>query len=211
MLPVPGGSRHRGSLWHLFDDSIPLQRDVCPHLSTLISHLLSWYRICTQSLHRWECAPQKLTASGTGRNHRVSEAALFSGTRNLATLPARGKVSAQPRIHLLQDRQEPSWFRDSAQSSLHRWECAPQKLTASVTGQSNTASEKGPVLGLYLRPGGGPNARYLCTFPVRGELACRECSDHWNSEERANLPGLLIDSNRITRGKKSQNRDKYNN
>jgi hypothetical protein len=24
----------------------------------------------------------------------------------------------------------------------------------------------------------GPNARYLCTFPVRGELACREYSDN---------------------------------
>ena len=26
--------------------------------------------------------------------------------------------------------------------------------------------------------GAGNGARYLCTFPVRGELACRECSDH---------------------------------
>jgi hypothetical protein len=25
--------------------------------------------------------------------------------------------------------------------------------------------------------------RYLCTFPARGELACRECSNHWNSGE----------------------------
>jgi hypothetical protein len=24
----------------------------------------------------------------------------------------------------------------------------------------------------------GPNAGYLCTFPARGELACREYSDH---------------------------------
>ena len=24
----------------------------------------------------------------------------------------------------------------------------------------------------------GPNARYLCTFPARGKLTCRECSDH---------------------------------
>ena len=98
-----------------------------------------------------------------------------------------------------QDRWEPSWVRDSTKLSLHRWECAPQKLPASVTGQSNTASGKGPVLGLHLSPGGGPNARYLCTFPVRGELASRESSEHWNSEERVCLPGLLIDGNRITR------------
>jgi hypothetical protein len=24
----------------------------------------------------------------------------------------------------------------------------------------------------------GQKARYLCTFPARGELACRECPDH---------------------------------
>jgi hypothetical protein len=24
----------------------------------------------------------------------------------------------------------------------------------------------------------GPNARYLCMFPARGELACKEYSDH---------------------------------
>jgi hypothetical protein len=24
----------------------------------------------------------------------------------------------------------------------------------------------------------GLNTRYLCTFPAREELACRECSDH---------------------------------
>jgi hypothetical protein len=29
----------------------------------------------------------------------------------------------------------------------------------------------------------GPNARYLYTFPERGELACREYTDQWNSGE----------------------------
>jgi hypothetical protein len=27
------------------------------------------------------------------------------------------------------------------------------------------------------------SSRPLCTFPVRGELACRECADHWDSGE----------------------------
>ena len=27
------------------------------------------------------------------------------------------------------------------------------------------------------------NSRLLDTFPARGELACRECSDHWDSGE----------------------------
>jgi hypothetical protein len=34
------------------------------------------------------------------------------------------------------------------------YKCGLQKLTASVTGQSNTASETGPVSGLHLLPGG---------------------------------------------------------
>ena len=39
-----------------------------------------------------------------------------------------------------------------------------------------------------------------CTFPERGDLACRDCSGHWNSEERACLPRLLIEGNKINRG-----------
>jgi hypothetical protein len=29
----------------------------------------------------------------------------------------------------------------------------------------------------------GPNARYLCSFLARGELACRKYSKHWDSGE----------------------------
>jgi hypothetical protein len=126
--------------------------------------------------------------------------------RHPTTFLDRGQVSTRPWRLLPQERRETSWFWDSTESSLHRWECGLLKLTASVTGQSNTSSGKGPVLGLQLRPGGGPNTRYLCTFPVRGELASRDCSDHWNSEEGASLPGLLIEGNRITRGKISKKR-----
>jgi hypothetical protein len=158
------------------------------------------------SLHRWECALQKLAASGTGRSHWASEAAHFLGSRHPATFPGRGQVSAEPQRDLPQHRQKTSWFPDSAESSLHRWECGLQKITPSVAGQSNTASGKGPDLGLHLWPGGGPNTRYLCTFPVREELAYRECSYHWNLEERASLPGLLIEGNKITRGTISKQR-----
>jgi hypothetical protein len=27
------------------------------------------------------------------------------------------------------------------------------------------------------------SSRLLCTFPARGELDCRDCSDHWDSGE----------------------------
>jgi hypothetical protein len=49
------------------------------------------------------------------------------------------------------------------------------------------------------------NARYLCTFPSRGELACRECQTT-ETQEIASLPGLLIETNRITRGTSSNQR-----
>jgi len=52
-----------------------------------------------------------------------------------------------------------------------------------VDYRSYTTSGTGPVLAFIFFQEAGPNARYLCTFPERGELACREYSDHYNSEE----------------------------
>jgi hypothetical protein len=128
----------------------------------------SWFQDSTKSsLHSSECALQRLAASGTGGSHRASGAAPFSGSRSPATFLARGHVSARPGRFLPQDRKKPSWFRDSTESSLHRWECGLQKLTASVTGQSNTASGKGPVLGLHLRPGGRSECQISVHLPCK--------------------------------------------
>ena len=55
---------------------------------------------------------------------------------------------------------ETSWFPDSDESGLHRWECRLQKLTASGTGGSHRASETAPFSG----------SRYPGTFPARGEV-----------------------------------------
>jgi hypothetical protein len=80
----------------------------------------SWFQESAElSLHRRGCAPQNLTASGIGGSHRASEAAPFSASRHLATLRARGQVSAWPGSPLPQDQREPSWFQDSAELSLH--------------------------------------------------------------------------------------------
>ena len=49
---------------------------------------------------------------------------------------------------------------DPAETSLWRWECELQMLTASVTGRSHRASEADPVSG----------SRHLGTFPARGEV-----------------------------------------
>jgi hypothetical protein len=35
------------------------------------------------------------------------------------------------------------------------------------------------------------SSRLLCTFSDRGELACRDCSDYWES---VGLPGVLTES-----------------
>ena len=61
-------------------------------------------RVCTQ----------KLTASGTGGSHRASEAEPFSGSTHPTTFLTRGRVSTRPGRLLPQDRQEPSWFQDTA-------------------------------------------------------------------------------------------------
>jgi hypothetical protein len=80
----------------------------------------SWFRDSTESsLHRLECALQKLTASGTGGSYRASEAVPFSGSRHLATFLARGQVSNQPGRSFPQHWLQPSWFRDSTESNLH--------------------------------------------------------------------------------------------
>jgi hypothetical protein len=61
---------------------------------------LRWKVVCTQ----------KLTASGTGRSHRASEAVPISGFRYPTTFPTRRQMSTRPGRPLPQDRQEPSWF-----------------------------------------------------------------------------------------------------
>jgi hypothetical protein len=130
----------------------------------------------------------------------------YTGPRFPPTSQARGKGSAWPGSSMPEHRQQTSCFQDSSESIVQRWECRIQKLTASGTGQSNSALVQVLFWAYIFGQERGPKARYLCTFPVRGELACREFSEHWNSEERASLPGLLIEANRITRGTISKQR-----
>jgi hypothetical protein len=72
--------------------------------------------------------------------------------RNSGTFPARGEVSARPGRLLLEHLQEPSSFPDPSKTSLFQ---------AFIFCQEAS-----------------PNNRYLCNFSARGELACRECSNH---------------------------------
>jgi hypothetical protein len=87
---------------------------------------------------------QKLTDSGTSGSHRASATVHVSGSIQPGTFLDRGEVSAQPGRELSEHLWETSWFPDSTKTSLHRWECGQQKLTASGTGT---------VSGLHLLPG----------------------------------------------------------
>jgi hypothetical protein len=58
------------------------------------------------------------------------------------------------------------------QTSLHR---------RALGLQNNSLLDRVPS-GIHLQPG-ELSSRPLYTFPARGELACRECSNHWDSGE----------------------------
>jgi hypothetical protein len=76
----------------------------------------------------------------------------------------------------------------NCQSICRRHLCSrtPQKLVctgASMDYRSWQLLEQVLFRAFILCQEASLNARYLCTFPERGEPACRECSDHWNSRE----------------------------
>ena len=105
----------------------------------------SWFLETSKTiLHKWECGLQKLIASGTGRSHIASEENPTSGSRHQGTLPDRREVSPPSGRALPEHLGESYWFLNPSETSLLRWECGLQKLTASGTG---------PVSGLHLLSG----------------------------------------------------------
>jgi len=82
-------------------------------------------------------------------------------------LHARGEVFTLPGRVLPEHLREPSWFQDSSKTSLCRWECGLQKLTASGTGRRNTDSGTGPVLGLHLLPEGRSESQIFVYLPCK--------------------------------------------
>jgi hypothetical protein len=75
--------------------------------------------------------------------------------------PPSQKVFMRLKFNCGKHLGEPSWFPDPSETSLHRWECGLQTLTASGTGGSHTASGADPVSG----------SRHPGTFPDRGEVS----------------------------------------
>jgi len=56
----------------------------------------------------------------------------------------------------------------------------PTTEATQLLGQAEAAQLLGQALfqAFIFCQEAGPNTRYLCTFPARGELACREYFDH---------------------------------
>jgi hypothetical protein len=158
----------------------------------------SWIPDSTKtSLPRWECGLKKLTASGTGRSHRASEEEHDSGSRHPGTFPARGEVSAPPKRALPQHLGEPSWFPDPTETSLHRWECGLEKL--------HIFWDK-PCFGLSSSVRRQVWEPDICPHSLQEESLAAESALTTEIQEKASLPGLLIEANRITRGTISKKR-----
>ena len=84
-----------------------------------------------------------------------------------------------------------------ALSSEFQWSEHSLQASSTLTGL---------VSGLHLLPGGRSERKISVHLPCKRRASCRECSDHWNSEERASVPGLLIEANKIMRGTISNQR-----
>jgi hypothetical protein len=71
-----------------------------------------------------------------------------------------------------------------------------------LLGQAEATQVLGQALfqALIFSKEAGPNARYLCNFPVSRDTLNTEI------QERASLPGLLTEANRITGGTSSNQR-----
>lgn len=120
------------------------------------------------SLLRWECGLQKL--------HRFWDRQKQHSFWN------------RPCFGLHTFRYLPHQRRGVCLGGLWPWEQVPCPSVTSLQVSVQTA-EATHLLGQALFQAfisskeAGPNARYLCTFPARGELTCREYSDHWDSGE----------------------------
>ena len=85
--------------------------------------------------------------------------------------------------------QTPFWAPDIWATSLPEERCPPGNALLEQVGKPSLrdqsaqvrvyiASGTGPVSGLHLQPRGRSECQISLHFPSRGELACREYSDH---------------------------------
>jgi hypothetical protein len=164
------GSRHLGTFPTRGEVSTQESSDC---LSRWGSHLGS--RVPQRLVCAGESADcRSYTAAETGRSNTASGIDPFWGSKHPGTLSAKGEVS--------------SWEGSDRQS---RWEthlvsCIPRRPVCAgehADCRGNTSSGKALFWASIFTQEAGLNPRPLCNFPTRGELACREYSDHWDSGE----------------------------
>jgi hypothetical protein len=157
----------------------------------------SWFLDPSEtSLRRLECGLWKLTACGTGKSNTAYGADLVSGSRHPGTFPARGEVSTPPRKALLEHLGEPSLVRGHSETSLCKWECGLQKLHS--------------LWGRCFRPSFSARSQVwmpdICAPSLQEESLPAESTLTPEIQERASLPGLLIEANIIMGGTSSNQR-----
>jgi hypothetical protein len=139
------------------------------------------------------------------RKHSQPAASVLSGRWQPAPSWARiQQALAHPESwdHWDQSTQKQQSFLDRVPSSLH-----PQpegRAKNKFPGHLPCQRRVGLQGGLWPQEG-DLSSRILDTFPAREELACRECSDHWDSGESW-LPRSTDRGYRITGGTSSSQR-----
>ena len=137
------------------------------------------------------------TASGTGRSNTACGADPISGSKIPDTFPAGEEEFAPPGRALPEYLGKPSWFPDPSETSLRRWECGLQKWHS-----------------FWDRPCFGPSSSVrrqvqtpdICAPSLQEESLAAESTLTTETQDRASLPGLLIEANRITGGTSSNQR-----
>jgi hypothetical protein len=117
----------------------------------------------------WTTEAKKLTAYETGRSDTTSEADPVSGSR-IRNLLCQRRGVCPAREGLCWS----TWGRNLGSQIPLRLVCRGE----SVEYRSTHLLGQNLFQDFIFCQEAGPNARYMCTFPARGELACRECSDH---------------------------------
>jgi hypothetical protein len=151
-----------------------------------------WLSTWGSNLGSW--IPQRLVCTGESvdyRSYTASGTDHYLGSRHPGTFPARRKVSVQPGWDLPEHLGELSLIQDLSEDNQCRRECPLLKLHNFWDRPS-------------FRPSSSARRQVLtadiCEPSLQKESLTSESTLTIETQERSCLPGLLIESNRITGG-----------
>jgi hypothetical protein len=161
---------------------------------------------------RWDChlvswVSQRLVHAGH-RSNRASWLRVPLGLHPHPGVRAETQISGhlprQRRVGLLGGHL-PQY--SGKMTILYPWSLIDQSMQESMWGhRSNRASWTRSLRAFVFSQEVELSSRPLFIFPARGEIVCREYSDHRDWGERVGLPGVLSEANRITGGTSSSQR-----